>query len=162
MPVSQASVPAPPQGWNAPILAVWSLSMGEGLSLNLAEPLTASVRADLIRTGWFRVVVREEMSKVLKEHRFQMADNCDTVQCAVEYGRLLAAEAFLVGSVSKVENTSQIVLTLVNVESAEVWAVGKAYSKGTNAVYGLTVAATRDLLQNVARKRDGLAGPDRK
>lgn len=145
-------LPAPPADWRRPLLAVWALSMGEGLSPSLAEPLTASVRADLEQSGWFRVVIREEMSKVLKEHQIQMANACDTLQCAVEYGRLLAAQAFLVGTVSRVENTYLTVLTLVNVESGEIWAVGKASSPGTNVVYELTLSATEDLVQNMVRK----------
>lgn len=140
-------IPPPPPNWKPPLLAVWNLSTGEGVPRSLAEPLSESVRADLVKSGWFRVVLREDMSKVLKEHQIQLSDACDNVQCAVEFGRLLVAESFLVGTVAKVESTYQIVLTLVDVESAEITAVGKAFASGTNVLYDITMRATADLLQ---------------
>ncbi len=64
---------------------------GIGISKDETNLLTNRLRNELVKTKAFRVVERQEMSKILKEQKFQ-ASGCTSTECAVEIGQLLGVE----------------------------------------------------------------------
>lgn len=135
---TRGSVPtAPERGASvAPtaLVAVWPLRPGPSIDPAVIEPLTESLRASLINSGRFRVIARDEMERVLAQQQIRPTVACDTTDCAVEYGQALSADKIVVGTVSKIGATHQIVLKLVTVESGQIGRAGQAQGSGPEDV----------------------------
>ncbi len=99
-------------------VAVASLS-----STSIAEAekqlLTEVLRDVLVGSKYFLVVSREDMGALLKEQNFQR-EMCDTTECLVEMGQLLAVEKIIGGSVGKVGTAYSVVLRIVSVETGKI------------------------------------------
>ncbi|MCP4581215.1 MAG: SUMF1/EgtB/PvdO family nonheme iron enzyme [candidate division Zixibacteria bacterium] len=92
----------------------------KGVTIIEASALSDRLRAELFKTGKFRVVEREEMDKILTEQGFQMTGACTSTECVVQAGQLLGVKQMVAGSVSKVGNTYSVYSRLVNVETGEL------------------------------------------
>jgi TolB-like protein len=95
---------------------------GIGISKDETNLLTNRLRNELVKTKAFRVVERQEMSKILKEQKFQ-ASGCTSTECAVEIGQLLGVERIVMGSIGKIGNIFTVSSRIVDVESAELTSV---------------------------------------
>ena len=95
---------------------------GIGISKDETNLLTNRLRNELVKTKVFRVVERQEMSKILKEQKFQ-ASGCTSTECAVEIGQLLGVERIVMGSIGKIGNIFTVSSRIVDVESAELTSV---------------------------------------
>jgi len=149
-PVSVAAVAfrRPPSGHRPRTLAIWQLTCLEGASKNVMVPLTETLRDALSRSGWFRIIARGDMAKVLREQDIALSTVCDTTDCAVEYGQLLSAEKMVVGSVSKIGSTHQVVLKLIDVGTGGVDNTGSARKAGADDVlFDLVQRAAADLVR---------------
>jgi len=112
-------LPRPPSDYRPPFVAVWRLSPLGNIPAADAEVLTETLRSQLSGSGWFRIVAREEMDKIMKEAQLQASDACDNTECAVEYGKILAAENMLIGTLGRLGQTYSMTLKMVSVESGE-------------------------------------------
>lgn len=120
--------PPPPPGTR---IAVWPLKAQVGVEPQTMLPLTDSVRDTLVNSGQFALLARDEMERILAEQGVSISSSCDTTSCAVEYGQSLSVEKVVVGSVSRVGETYQVILRLVNVTSAREERSGKAQRAGS-------------------------------
>ena len=146
---SAQELPAPPAaGYTAPVAAIWRLTPQGGVPADWMAPVTEKLYASILKSGWYRLVTRDDMSKLLAEHNIQMSDVCDSAEKAVEFGRILSAQKLLIGTVGRLGSTLQVVLKQVDVESGEIERVGQAEGRGgADALLGLTARAAADLLR---------------
>ena len=84
-------------------IAVNDLS-GKGIEKSTAGIISDRLRSELIKTGVFRVMERNEMENVLKEQGFQKTGACDDASCLIEVGQILGVDRMVAGSVGKVGN----------------------------------------------------------
>lgn len=146
-------LPKPPRGRKTPVAAIWRLTAQTGAQPEWMEPLTETLYAVLSQSGWFRLVTREDMEKIMAEHNIQLSDICDTTERAIELGKILSAQKMLIGTVSKLGGTYQAVVKLVDVETGEIESVGQADAKGTmDVLFQLVRQASADLLEHAGQR----------
>jgi len=61
---------------------------GSGMDQVTATIVSDRLRSELVNSGVFRVMEREEMENILKEQGFQQSGGCDEASCLVQVGRL--------------------------------------------------------------------------
>ena len=150
---AELDFPKPPRGHQPPVSAIWRLSPQVGVQAEWMEPLTETLYAVFAQSGWYRLVTREDMEKIMTEHNIQLSDICDTTERAIELGKIMSAQKMLIGGVSKLGGTYQVVLKLVDVETGEIESVGRSESKGTmDVLFSLVRLAGRDLLMQSAKR----------
>jgi hypothetical protein len=154
------SPPRAPQGWNPEVIAVWPLDARAGMPAELVAALSDTIRAQILASGIFRLVSMEETGKLAKQIDWQA--NCSDLSCAAELGRQLTVRQIIVGSAARIENNNQIVLKLVDVETAEMLACGQAIGRdGQTQLVDTVKESANSLLQQVlqASKRPGPGRP---
>ena len=141
----------PPTGYEPPVTAIWQMSPQIGVSSNWMPVLTETLYACAQKSGWFRLVTRDDMAKLLAEHKLQLSEVCDSSTRAAEFGRILNAQKMMIGSASRLGATYQVVLKLVDVESGEVDRVGQASGGGNlDVLIRLIRQAAADMLRTTA------------
>ena len=122
---------------------------GKGVSKVETSVLTDRLRNELVKTKYFRVIERQEMSKILAEQKFQ-ASGCTSTECAVEIGQLLGVERIAVGSIGKVGNIYTVSSRVVDVESGELTNVSDYDYEGDRG--GLLKYGMKSVAQELAGK----------
>ncbi|MCX7021738.1 MAG: hypothetical protein NTW26_05600 [bacterium] len=100
-----------------PRLAIIPL-VAQGVSETDASIATQYLTTELIRQGRFWVLEREYMAQIMEEQA--MVLTCTDVECAVEIGRVLAAERVIVGSVTSSGGNYVLTIRMINVEEGSV------------------------------------------
>ncbi|OGV42413.1 MAG: hypothetical protein A2X46_11160 [Lentisphaerae bacterium GWF2_57_35] len=145
----EASLPSLPADYTPPVAAIWQLTPQNGVPSDWMALITDKLHAMIVKSGWFRLVTRDDMEKLLAEHNVQMSDACDSTAQAVEYGKILSANQIIIGAVGRLGQTYQVVLKQVNVESGEIEHVGQAEGRGgAEVLLRLVKMAAADLLRN--------------
>jgi len=90
-----------------------------GISVTEGLGLSHRLRFELINTGRFTVLEREQMNEILLEQGFQQT-GCTTTECVVQAGRILNVDDMVAGSVSKLGDIYSIQLRLVDVQTGEI------------------------------------------
>jgi formylglycine-generating enzyme required for sulfatase activity len=111
-------IPAGISGEAKVITAVMPLEVAIGVKQSVAVPLTDRFRQELINSGRFMIVTRQEMDKVLREHRVILSD-C-TGECPVKVGNILGAEKLITGRISKLGKKYLISASIIDVETGTV------------------------------------------
>lgn len=88
---------------------------GKQVSKNMASGISDIIRSDLVDTGLFLVVERNQMNEILKEQGLQMT-GCTDDACAVQVGKLLSANKMLVGEITRMGRSILITIRIVDVE----------------------------------------------
>lgn len=146
------SPPRAPAGWVPEPTVVWPLEAQVGMTPELVKPLSDVARSQIHSSGLFRVVSLEETDKLTKYVDWQMS--CSDLSCAIELGRQLSARMIIVGSASRIEGVNQIVLKLVDVETAEMLACAqKEGREGEVRLVETVKEAVNGLLQQVLQGR---------
>ncbi len=98
----------------------------------VAVGITNIIRSDLVDTGLFTVVERNQMNEIMKEQELQMT-GCTDQACAVEVGKLLSARKILIGEITRLGKSYLITVRIVDVEKgvAEFSSREKALSEET-------------------------------
>ena len=91
-----------------------------GCKESIGPAVSDVVREVLLNNGYYQVMDRSDMDKILLEQDFQHSGRCDDMECIVKVGKILAVTKMVVGKVAKLGNTYRITLRLVDVESAMV------------------------------------------
>jgi tetratricopeptide (TPR) repeat protein len=100
------------------LVAVMELD-GVSVSKSQLAALTEELRAQLLQSGKFRVVDRQQIDTVLKEQALQQT-GCTSQECAVQVGKILGVRKMVVGRVTKIEDDLwQVSAQMVNAETAE-------------------------------------------
>lgn len=89
-----------------------------GVSADTTKAISSMLRTQIIDSGKFTVVEREQMDLILKEQGLQLT-GCTDAACAVEIGKLISARKILIGEVSKLGKSFIISCRIVDVE--KVW-----------------------------------------
>ena len=141
----------PPPGYEPPVTAIWPMTPQTGVSSNWMPVLTETLYACAQKSHWFRLVTRDDMAKLLAEHKLQLSEVCDSSTRAAEFGRILNAQKMVIGSASRLGATYQVVLKLVDVETGEVDRVGQASGGGNlDVLIRLIRQAAADMLRTTA------------
>lgn len=90
-------------------------------SVSADESLSVSdlFRGELVTSGRFEVLDRNNMKNILKEQQFQQT-GCTESACAVQIGRLLNMEFMIYGSVLRLGDSYFIQAEVVNIETARI------------------------------------------
>ena len=81
--------------------------------------ITDKLRAELIKTGSFTLVEREEMVTVLREQGFQQIA-CSSSECAIEAGQVLGAEMIAIGRIDKLDKLLLMSLRVIDVKTGKI------------------------------------------
>lgn len=147
---------APPAGYEPPVTAVWRLTPEYGVNTNWVGPVTESLYASLLKSGWYRLVTREDMGKILAEHNIQASEVCDSAERAVEFGKILSAGKIIIGTASKLGPTYQVVLKQIDVESGEIEKAGQAEGQGNmDVLFRVARSAAADMIRSEALPKGG-------
>jgi TolB-like protein len=119
---------------------------GNGIDQGTAGILSDRLRSELLNTGQFRVMERNEMQNILKEQGFQRSGACEESSCLVQVGQLLGVQRMVAGSVGKVGNFWTISLRMLNVATGEIlFTISEDYEGDIKGVFStlLNKAATK-------------------
>ena len=111
-------------------IAVMDLK-GSDISEMEATTVTELLRTELINTGYFNVVEKANMDKVLQESGFQQS-GCTTEECAIQIGKILNVRKMIVGSVLKSLGTYIINIRFIDVEKGVAEFAVKVTAKPTS------------------------------
>lgn len=103
-----------------PTAAVMDFTVISGISKQEAAALTSKFRNSITKTKRFVVLERDKMDQILKAQDFSLSDACNSAECAVQVGQLLAAEKIITGDVGKVGETYTVTVRVVDVTSGRV------------------------------------------
>jgi len=121
--------------------------LGKNVSQADASIATDFLRTELVSTGLFNVMDRNNMDTVLAEQKFQNS-GCTEQECAVEMGKLLHIKQILVGSLSKLLDNYYITVNVVDVETGKISA---SYSSDPVSSKELRDAC-RKIVKNLSQK----------
>lgn len=93
-----------------------AVGVDQGLAVSLQEQLESS----LTMYGTFEVLSRTDMDLILAEGRFQQSGACTDESCLVEASSLLGIDKLITGTVSRIGSSYNLVLKLIDVQSARV------------------------------------------
>ncbi|MFC2060936.1 CsgG/HfaB family protein [Elusimicrobiota bacterium] len=93
----------------------------EARNVSAMDALTVSdfIRTELVKTGFFKVLDRSNMSVLLEEQSFQMT-GCTTQECAVQMGKLLNVKKMVIGNLTKLADVYFITASVIDVETGEI------------------------------------------
>lgn len=101
-------------------VAVLDFQTTGGLSPAEAGTLANRFRGILVQTQVFDVVEREKMNDVLKAQDFNLSDQCNSAECAVQVGQLLGVTQMIAGDLGKLGSTYTIDLRLIDVGTGKI------------------------------------------
>lgn len=100
-------------------IAVFDFKIGAGLDAHWSSVLADEVRAVVQNAADYRLVTRDRIKDMLTEIDFAQLADCDQKECAVRFGKLLAAQYILIGRVEPLGSSYHITVRLFRVETGE-------------------------------------------
>ena len=134
--------------------AVLDFMVISGITKDEAAALTSKFRSSLAKTKKYLILERNDMEAILKEQDFSMTDNCNSSECAVEVGKLLAAEKIVLGDVGKVGEMYTVTVRVVDISTAKMDITESSKFKGKSE--GLI-----EVFDELAQKVTGTYRPNR-
>lgn len=101
-------------------VAVLDFQSSGGFEKSEMTILTNRFRNMLVQTNTFDVLEREKMNEVLKAQDFNISDNCNTAECAVQVGQLLGVQAMIAGDIGLFGETYTIDLRTIDVTTGKI------------------------------------------
>lgn len=101
-------------------IAVVDFEPRGGLSADEILTLSDRFRNELIATGKYNVLERNQMKDILTEQGFQQTGVCSEASCIVEVGQLLAVHEMVGGSISKVGKVFSVNLKIIDVGTGKI------------------------------------------
>ncbi|MDI6782350.1 MAG: CsgG/HfaB family protein, partial [bacterium] len=77
------------------------------------------VRRSIVNSRVFKVVDKQDMEMILKEHAFQQT-GCTTEDCAIKMGHILNAQYMFVGKLNSINEIYYLWVKMVDVETGEI------------------------------------------
>lgn len=127
LPAAAATPPAAGEGWLIAAFPLEDLAPAEGTK-GLGEEIAATLTDGLARSGKVRVVERKRLQLILEEIKMSAYGLVDE-RTAVQAGRLLGANALVLGSFLKFGDTVRINIRVVKTETGEVISTERAAGK---------------------------------
>lgn len=109
-------------------VAIFTLENKTGIDAEQAEQITNYLSRSITSNPIFNVVEREKIQKVFEEQNFQLSGMVDDNQI-IEFGKMLAAQQLLMGSVGKLFGKIVISLKLVSAESGQIILADTIYTE---------------------------------
>lgn len=131
-------------------VAVLNLVNAGGVDNNEISILTDRFTSALFNTNTFKVLERDKMNEILKAQDFNMSDNCNSTECAVQVGQLLGVEIMVAGKVGKFGQTYTVDLRMMDIVTGELLKTGAENYKGDKE--GLL-----DVIESMAYKLAGIS-----
>ncbi|MBF0431285.1 MAG: DUF2380 domain-containing protein [Fibrobacteria bacterium] len=129
-------------------LAVYDLKT-DGIDSSKVRTITDKLRAELVKTGAFRVMERGEMEAIFAEQKFQASGICDKDDKLVEMGRLLGVEKIVTGSVGEFNKNFFVMnVKMIDVETGEIV---KEESEIRRTIQYLLIRSTRYIAKDFAK-----------
>jgi hypothetical protein len=91
-----------------------------GIEPTAKTGLTNRLRAELLGTGQFDVMERQQMEVILAEQGFQQTGACSDDVCLAEAGKILGVAKMIAGSVAKVGSLFEIGIRMIDVGSGRI------------------------------------------
>ncbi|MBL7961852.1 hypothetical protein JNL27_16590, partial [bacterium] len=101
-------------------VAVLDFQSAGGFEKSEVSILANRFRNMLVQTNIFDVVEREKMNEILKAQDFNISDNCNTAECAVQVGQLLGVQAMIAGDIGVFGETYTIDLRIIDVMTGKI------------------------------------------
>jgi tetratricopeptide (TPR) repeat protein len=98
-----------------------------------------------VSQGRFRVVERDQLSHILQEQKLVLSDLVEKKN-AIRVGKLLSADAILMGAIHESANFFEVVSWLVDVETSEIMESKEEYTKK------ISVETIREIAQSMVYK----------
>lgn len=118
--------------------------------------LTNKFRASLGETKKFTLLERSDMEAILKEQDFSLSDVCNTAECAVQVGQLLAAEKIITGDLGKVGQSYTVTVRIIDVSTGKVEQTASEEYKGASEGLIKTFDVLAQKLTGIYRKNNTL------
>lgn len=96
-----------------------------------SKVVTEKVISDLVKLRRFFVVERSSLQKVIEEQKLAMTGMVD-VSTVAQVGKLVGADAILMGSVTVADGFTKVTVRVIEVETGETIAVGENQTEGTS------------------------------
>lgn len=106
-----------------------ALGVAEHVALSTSELF----RTELFKTGYFHVLERKQMKKVLEEQALQLSGAL-AAEDAAEIGKLLAVHLIVFGSINQLGRDLVLTIRLVDVEEGRLKAADTANAKGLEGI----------------------------
>lgn len=90
------------------------------ISASACISLSNIVRTEIMKTGYFTLVDRNNMTEILNEQSFQQTGLCTDIKCMVEIGKLLGVRKMVGGSIGQLGKKYIIDLKLIDVETGKL------------------------------------------
>ncbi len=114
---ARPAVPPPAAAFQQELIAVLDLEAVDA-SKSQASAMTDRLREELLRSGKFILVNRDQMEAVLNEQAFQQT-GCTSSECAVQVGKVLGVRKIVSGRVTKIDDQHWLLsASLTDVETA--------------------------------------------
>jgi hypothetical protein len=127
----------------------------DGVTKQEARRITELIRTEIINTGKFTVIERDQMDKILQEQGFQQT-GCTDESCAVKIGRLASANKMLVGTVMAVGTTMVINGRIVDVEKGIAEFGERQIARNSGEIYDTAVAFSQKLTKRIYKDAKGM------
>lgn len=144
------------------IVAILDLS-GEGVSETEAIALTNLLMSSIYNTGLVKVIDRNQRDEILTEIKFSLS-GCTDESCAIEVGKLLAADVIAVGAINPVGSRLLVDLKAVDVSTSTI--IGTYYKMFdsvddiVDAIDSIGGQLTQNFTGLIAEKREVLEYED--
>ncbi|MGV8081053.1 MAG: CsgG/HfaB family protein [Syntrophales bacterium] len=136
-----------PKGdWLVAVFPLEDLTASED-TRGLGTEIAATLTDGLARSGKVRVVERRRLQQILEELKLGASGHVDN-QTAVRAGRLLGANALVLGSFLKFRDSVKINIRVVKTETGEILTTGRAAGKFSRLL-DLEEKLTADLLSRL-------------
>ena len=112
---------------------------GKNVSQADASIIADFLRTELVNTNKCAVVEKANMDKILAESSFQRA-GCTTSECAIQIGKILNVKYMIVGSLSRLQGTYFITVSVVDVETGQII---DSYREPTDAAIELSTVCRK-------------------
>ncbi|HUJ76384.1 MAG TPA: DUF2380 domain-containing protein, partial [bacterium] len=147
--------PAPPST-RAPLIAVLDME-AIGSSKAQASAMSDRLREELLKSGRYTLVNRDEMNAVLGEQALQQT-GCTSGECAVQVGKVLGVRKLVTGRVTRIDDQHWLLSAqVVDVETGETVRAESLPYEGP--YFSLLVTGITSLAAKLTGQPEGAAPP---
>jgi hypothetical protein len=140
-----------------PTCAVATFEARGGVTPDEAAILCDWFESEVIGLDRYTLVTRARMEEILKAQKVSLI--CNDATCAVEMGKILAAQYIIFGAIGKVGSSYVVIATLANVETAELERTARYEQEGhINELLKYGIPATARKLLGVTGAAAGKEG----
>lgn len=101
-------------------LAILDLDVKSGVDKDTVFMMTELLRNMVMKSGKYKLLARDKMEVILQEQKFAQSGYCNTTECQLKMGEILAVKYLLAGTVGKLGKTYIISMQLIDVEKGQV------------------------------------------